>query len=249
VRWFAWVFLVLVLGPVLAGVWLAGLRGLWRDPRWRPVRFLVPAFAVLVLFTVVGGAQPHYPTFLIGVIFAAGVVTLGERLFSAWWRAAVGLNAVVAAAISLPVLPLSVLGRTPIPGLNQLTADQVGWPRYVEQIQAVHDGLPAEQQPNAVVVTSNYGEAGAVHAFSDLAVFSGHNALYDLGPPPEDTVTVVFVGGQLDGVAPLFAECRTATRLDNGVGVDNEEQGQPIAVCTGPRQSWARLWPRLRHLD
>jgi hypothetical protein len=38
-------------------------------------------------------------------------------------------------------------------------------------------------------------------------------------------------------------------KLDNAVSVDNEEQGEPVAVCTGPRQPWRTLWPELRHVD
>ncbi len=133
--------------------------------------------------------------------------------------------------------------------MNQLIADQVGWPTYAEQIRTAYDALPTARRAHTVVVTSNYGEAGAVRRFTDLPVYSGHNALYDLGPPPDGTGTVVFVGGQVDSAAELFTECHTVADLDNGLGVDNEEQGQPIAVCTGARQAWPLLWPRLPHLD
>jgi hypothetical protein len=40
-----------------------------------------------------------------------------------------------------------------------------------------------------------------------------------------------------------------AGRVDNGVGLDNEEQGGPIWVCRGMRVPWSRAWPGLRHLD
>jgi 4-amino-4-deoxy-L-arabinose transferase-like glycosyltransferase len=249
VRVFAWVFLVIALGPVLLPVWLGGLRALWTREQWRPVRFLVPAFVLLVLFTVVGGTQPHYPISLLGVVFAAGMAARDETSFGLRWRQAVGINAGLSAAIALPLLPLSVLGTTPIPGTNQLIADQVGWPTYAEQIQAAYDALPAAQRPGAVVMASNYGEAGAVRRYTELQVSSGHNALYDLGPPPDGTDTIIYVGGQLNYATRFFTECRTVAELDNGVGVDNEEQGMPIAVCTGPRQSWPLLWPQLRHLD
>jgi hypothetical protein len=59
---------------------------------------------------------------------------------------------------------------------------------------------------------------------------------------------VVFVGGQLPEARGLFS-CRVVGRLDNGVGVDNEEQGQPVAVCHDPRLPWPQLWERLHHLD
>jgi hypothetical protein len=47
----------------------------------------------------------------------------------------------------------------------------------------------------------------------------------------------------------LFDRCTVRARLDNGVDVDNEEQGLPVAVCTGPTAGWDVLWPRLHHLD
>ncbi len=245
VRVFMWVFLVIVLGPPLVLVWLAGARHLWRR---RELRFLVVAFAGLVLFTAASGAQPHYPTFLVVVLFAAGVAELDERLQRPAWYAVVAVNAAVAVVVSLPLLPLDVLGRTPIPSLNQPTADAVGWPTYADQVEAAYAGA-ADEDPRAVVVTSNYGEAGAVDRFTEAPVFSGHNALYDQDRPPDDTRTVVFVGGQLPSAEVLFASCVTVDRLDNGVGVDNEEQGQPVAVCRDPVEPWTDLWPRLRHLD
>jgi hypothetical protein len=42
--------------------------------------------------------------------------------------------------------------------------------------------------------------------------------------------------------------CRVAARIDNGVGVDNDEQGARVLVCRGPVRSWAQEWPSLRHL-
>ena len=49
--------------------------------------------------------------------------------------------------------------------------------------------------------------------------------------------------------ATSLAACTTVGRLDNGVGVPNEEQGQPIAVCRDVRQPWDVVWPQFRHLD
>ena len=42
--------------------------------------------------------------------------------------------------------------------------------------------------------------------------------------------------------------CRVAARIDNGVGVDNDEQGARVLVCRGPARSWRQEWPALRHL-
>jgi hypothetical protein len=214
------------------------------------VRCLVVAFGVVLLLTFVAGAQPHYPTGLVVVLLAVGAVPTAELMHrSRGWTivvvAAVGLNFVVSAVIGLPLLPPRVLGDTPVPALNLAAADQIGWRVYVDQIEQV-----ARSAGIDVVVTSNYGEAGAVARYApDLRVFSGQNALYDEGPPPADVSAVVLVGGQLPVARGLFTSCEVKARLDNGVGVDNEEQGQPVAVCRGLRSTWTESWPTLEHLD
>jgi hypothetical protein len=48
--------------------------------------------------------------------------------------------------------------------------------------------------------------------------------------------------------APYFDRCRTLATVDNGVGLNNQEQGLPVVLChlTSP---WTTLWPRLTHYD
>lgn len=246
VRWFMWLFALIVLGPPLVWVWGRGVVELWRRPEWRPIRFLVPAFAVVLAFTFVGGTQPYYPTFLLLVLFAAGVAA-GVRVGWGW----LALNAAVAIVVSLPVLPVDLLGRTPIPAMNLLAADSVGWPAYVVQVERAAASPPSGFERPQAVLTDNYGEAGAlVRLGTDLPpVHSAHNALADLSRPDDEVTTVLFVGDQFRSVADDFAQCVEVDALDNGVGVDNEEQGQPIAYCRGPQRSWGELWADLRHLD
>jgi hypothetical protein len=243
VRWFMWVFLLIALGPPLAVIWAVGLRALWRDER---VRFLVVVVAVVVLFTFVSGAQPHYPVFVLPLAFAAGVVAMEGRLGRVW-GGLFALNGAVSAVIGLPLVPVGSVGSTPVAGINMLAQDSIGWPAYTDQMTAPYDALP--DRAHTVVVTSNYGEAGAIARYRpDIPVYSGQNALHDQARPPDDTTTVIFVGGQFDLARTLFS-CRVVARLDTGVGVDTEEQGEPVAVCTDPRSPWPVLWDRLHHLD
>ena len=236
--------LVLLFGPPLVVIWIAGLVALARDAR---LRFFVVAFALLLVFTFVGGTQPHYPVFLLPLPFAAGIVAM-ERHLGRVWAALFALNAVVSAFIGLPLLTVGTVGSTPVPGINPVVGDSVGWPAYVRQVADVYNALP--DRTHAAVFASNYGEAGAVHHYRpDLPLYSAQNALYDQARPPDDVTTVVAVGGQYPEVRRMFADCAVRARLDNGVGVDNEEQGLPIAVCTGPTAPWSVLWPRLHHLD
>jgi hypothetical protein len=199
------------------------------------------------VFTFVGGTQPHYPVFLLPLPFAAGIVAM-ERHLGRIWAALFALNALVSALIGLPLLAVGTVGSTPVPGINPLVGDSVGWPTYVRQVTTAYDALP--DRGSAVVFASNYGEAGAVdHYAPDVPVFSAQNGLYEQARPPASATTVVVVGGQYDQARRLFARCQVVDHLDNGVGVDNEEQGEPVAVCRGPVASWDVLWPRLHHLD
>jgi 4-amino-4-deoxy-L-arabinose transferase-like glycosyltransferase len=243
VRITMWVLLVLLLGPPLLVIWLAGLRALWRDRR---TRFFVVVFVVVVLFTFVSGAQPHYPVFILPIPFAAGIVAM-QRHLGRVWGALFAVNGAVSLVLGLPIVPVSSVGATPVPGTNMLVGDSVGWPAYVRQMTAPYDASP--DRAHTVVVTSNYGEAGSIaHYRPDVAVYSAQNALFDQARPPDGTTTVVFVGGEYDLARTLFT-CRVVDHLDNGVGVDNEEQGEPVAVCTDPRLPWPQLWDRLHHLD
>ncbi len=244
--------LLIAIGPPLVVVWLAGIREAWSQPlaRW----LLAPA-ALLLVFTVVSAAQPHYPLVMLATLYAVGCVPLSRWVGDTAWRRVlvvglVALNAVVSTVVALPVVPVTVLGGTPLPDLSILVADQVGWPRYVEQVAEV---AAQADDPGAVVITSNYGEAGAVARFGPAlgltAPYSGQNQLGTGSGPAEGTRTVVFVGWQLRDVQGLFAGCSVLARLDNGVGVDNEEQGAPVALCRDPVLPWSQLWPRLAHLD
>ena len=248
--------LLVMIGPLLFVVCVAGAIGLLRRPEWRPVRWLAPAMGIIVALTMVAGAQVHYPYGLLSVIFAVGCVPTAE--FARTGRSRTGLVAAGLALhsglnvlVNLPVLPERVLATSFVPSVNTGLAEQIGWERYVAQIDRVTATARSGDRP-VVVLTSNYGEAGAVVRYTthrDVPVLSGHNALGYLGSPPPETRTVVIVGAQLSRVAGAFTTCTTLDRLESGTAVRNEEEGQPIALCTGPKQDWSQLWPVLRHLS
>ncbi|MCR2809429.1 MULTISPECIES: glycosyltransferase family 39 protein [unclassified Microbacterium] len=242
--------LILLVGPVLAVFWIAGLVGLFRRPLWHPLRFLSVTFAVVVLFVFIAGTQFYYTAGVLAVLTAMGSVLVAGWARTRRRRTVVavllGVNAVSCAIASLPVLPVQVFGATGLAAINSAAADQVGWERYAEQVTDAAASVRAD-----AIITSNYGEAGALDRFGVglPPVVSGHNALGDLGPPAADAQTVLLVGWQGRGMQRWFEECALVDTLENGVGVDNEEQGAPVMVCTGPLEPWDELWERFRHLD
>jgi hypothetical protein len=171
-----------------------------------------------------------------------------------WRLASTSVCAVVTVAaqvyLALPVIPERALASA---GFSSMSMESVGWPALVAQVGEVYRGLPEAQRREAVVLAENFGEAGAVDRFGPEyglpAVYSGHNELYRWGPPPESAGVVVALGIAPDRLTEDFARCEVVTVVDNGVGVDNAEQGVPISVCTERRAPWARLWPGYHHLN
>src|SRR6185295_4944218 len=79
----------------------------------------------------------------------------------------------------------------------------------------------------------NYGEAGAVDRYLPALrpAHSGHNAYWDLGPPPADATAVIVVGYRAEQLRAWFGRVEQAAVVDNGVGLDNDEQGVPVWVA------------------
>jgi len=250
-------FQLLLLGPPLVPIWIAGWVGLFRAPRWRAARALAWAYPVVLVLVLITGGQPYYPLGLLLALYAAGCVSaaawaadrMGRRALLA---AGLALNVAVSVLAALPVLPVRSLPAG-VAALNSTQGDSIGWPAYVRQVADAYRSLPAVDRAAAVIVTGNYGEAGAIDRYGPghglPAVYSGHNAMYYFGPPPDTATTALFVGYDREQVAGWFGGCAELARLDNGVGVDNEEQGTPVFVCRQPHRPWHEMWPQLQHYD
>jgi hypothetical protein len=142
----------------------------------------------------------------------------------------------------LPIVPAASLGPTPINDIFKEAGEQVGWPTFVETVQDVVDGLRPTDRARTMVFASNYGEAGALTLLGGAGmppVYSGHNSFADWSMPVDSTTVTVLVGGS--GVDAFYSRflgpCLLATRIDNGFGLDNDEQGAGVWVCRGRSRS------------
>jgi hypothetical protein len=253
--WWAIVpFQVLLVSPLLAPVWIAGLVRLFREPTMRDYRFLAWAWVVLAVVFMASGGKPYYLAGLLPALLGAGAVSVdrwlerGRRgLRRGALATAIGASALVGITVALPVLPEDA--TDPVVAMNEDVGETIGWPEFAETIAEVHDSLPDGDR--AVILTRNYGQAGAVDRFGpDLGLppaHSGHNAYWAWGPPPDDAAPVIAVGLPPEDLAHL-RDCRVAATIDNDADVDNDEQGTRVAVCSGPTDDWSEVWPQLEHL-
>jgi hypothetical protein len=246
---------LVLVSPVLLPVWVAGWWRLLRDPAmatWRAFAVAYPLLAVVFLLT---GGKPYYLAGLYPLLLAAGAEPAlrwarrgTARLRTGLLVAAPVLSLAIAVLLFLPVVPVGRLAGTPVPAVNYDAGETVGWPEFAATLARVRDGLPAAER--VAVLTGNYGEAGAVDRYlPGLApAYSGHNSYWTWGPPPEEVTTVIAVGIAEADLRRWFGRVDAAARVDNGVGLDNEEQGRTVWVARDRRIPWAALWPELRRL-
>jgi 4-amino-4-deoxy-L-arabinose transferase-like glycosyltransferase len=254
--WWAVVpFQVLLVSPPLAPVWIAGLVSLLRSPALRDLRFLAWAWVVLAVVFMATGGKPYYLSGLLPVLIAAGAIQADGWLSRgrAQVRRRVLVAAVVAAGlvgsvIALPILPARDLG--PVLAVNPDVGETIGWRDLVRTVAVVDRTLPEPR--HAVILTANYGEAGAIDRFGPALglppAYSGHNAFWDWGPPPDGSSPVIAVGLDPAVAAARLRGCRVVARVGNRAGVDNDERGEPVQVCAGPRRPWSAEWGALRSL-
>src|SRR3712207_4851355 len=182
--------------PLLAPVWILGLVALLRDPRLRPWRPLAVGSLLFVAVYVVVGGKPYYAFGWYPVLFGAGLVRIarwrvdraGGALRASRLLPVVALAAVPTVLLLLPVWPVSALRVTG--AVNEDALETVAWPEHVAQVRAVLDGLPGLDRAAAVVVTRNYGEAGAVAGFGGQEVrgrgVNGDHSYWVWGAPPRE---------------------------------------------------------------
>jgi hypothetical protein len=258
---------VLNLNPVNLLLWVPGLLFLLFNRGARRYRALgiiyAAAFAILL-------ANPHSKAEYLGpaytILFAGGGVAV-ERWASRGRRrwgvvALAGLSAVTSLLMlpfAVPVLPVETFieysaaaGVEPstaegaeLSELPQFYADMFGWEGLARDVSAVYLALPESERSSTVVLTQNYGEAGALEYFAPKyplpPVISTHNSYWVWGYSKEGFKNVIVVGGEekdhkescADVRAAAVHTCRYCMPYENNL---------PIYVCRGLRITPAEIW-------
>jgi Dolichyl-phosphate-mannose-protein mannosyltransferase len=229
---------VIDTGIFTAPIWIAGLVRLWRGP-WRLFAW---AYAFLLAVFLITGGKHYYMMGAYPALWAAGA-QVAER-----WRLRTvmfGLVALSSVGMLLPVYPLRALHATPEAAISYDARETVGWRDLTAAVAKVY-------RPGYVILAGDYGVAGAIHrygaAYGLPTAYSGHNGMWYLGRPTNDGAPVIVLPASREALTRHWSDVRVAGRVDNGVRIDNEEQGQPIWLCQGQREPWEKLWPRLKRL-
>ncbi len=257
----AWVLAVVGAGALI--VW-APLRA-YRTAGWACV------FAFLLLLALHGKAYyigPIYPTLL-----AAGAVWLerlgtgpARRVRPAFRWAVVVLIAaqgLIGLPVALPLLPRTETARYIVAvgaewalGTNrggsdllpQDFADQTGWRHQAQALARVYRSLPPDDQAQAVIGASNYGEAGAAEFYAGEyglpPVVCACGSYWFFGPGTRPGNVLISIGNDSTEIAPLYRDIRHAGRILSPWSVQ-EERDVPLLLARKPRQSLQAVWPSL----
>lgn len=242
---------LLFIGPLVVPVFVAGAYRLFRVARYRLLGWTV--LVVLVALLLLGGKTYYFgPVYVL--LYAAGAIqvedTLHRRSSRRWVLAA--LIAAVAIdllplPIGIPILPEATMAQTPLWQIRSDYADMVGWPELVSAVGQAWNAIPAADRRNTVIVTENYGEAGAIDFLSGNSglphPLSGHLTYYFWKPSHVDATQVLAVGFDRDFLAAHFGRVVEAGTLTNHDGIRNQEYGRKIYLCGEARGSLDAIWP------
>ncbi|HZQ24408.1 MAG TPA: glycosyltransferase family 39 protein [Terriglobales bacterium] len=262
---------IMMLHPVNALIWIAGLGFLFLHPRGKRYRVLGVTYLVFLAILMVLHGKDYYLAPIYPMLFAAGSVfweTLtNSRQGLRWMRvalpAAVTILGVLALPLVLPILPVDkvvpyseALGikntRTethhsgPLP---QHFGDEFGWPEMVAAVASVYNAMPADDRAKTAILAGNYGEAGAIDFFGARyglpKSISAHQNYYFWGPRNYTGESLILLQWSLRGAREWCRDVQIGPRLDPYWAM--EEEHYNILICHGFKEPLSEAWPELKH--
>jgi hypothetical protein len=264
--------------PLTAPLWIAGLAGLLAWSKLERMRPLGIAYlAVLVLLLLQRGSRTGYLSPSYPILFAAGSVVAEAAIRKAAWRrwlvAAYGgllvVGGALTAPLALPCLPVErfiayarALGQSPsteekkeVGPLPQFYADMFGWPEMTDAVLAVVATLSPQERAHAVVLTGDYGQAGAFELFGRgrgmPPVVSGHNNYWLWGPGDPGAQVVIRLSNAPEAAqywAEQFEEIEARGSFSHPLNMPYESN-LTIYVCRRPRVPFGESWGKRKHYD
>jgi hypothetical protein len=261
---------VLFVNPAGFPLWLTGLIALMLR-KGKTYRFMLFAYLFLIILMVAGrSSRPDRIVSIYIFLLAYGAVAIEQYLRQAWLRvtqAAVAvlliIGAVVMSPIFCPLMPpaqlkqhISRLGLKieieegkrgePIP---QWLADRIGWEEMAAEVSEVFHNLPEAERKNCVLVSDNYGHAGAMEIYAEKfelpPVYGTHNSFHSWGPPSDSVKTYIGVDIDAEGARQLFETVEVAATV-YCPDCTRPQHEVPIYVMRNPVVSIEKMWPEFK---
>jgi hypothetical protein len=259
---------ILLIGPLAAPVWLAGLWAGAVRPKFAVARAFPIAWLTLFLVFDITHGKPYYLAAIYPTLLTLGAVRIEEWVANATARAAalgvIAIAGIVIAPMTLPILPVDAfiryektVGFIPSTGEHQMLADlpqyyadMFGWPEMARKVAAVYWSLPPKDRARAAFYGENYGEAAAIDVFGRRLglppAISGHNNYFVWGPRGHDGSVLIIIGGSRKHYADLFGSFAVAGRIETPHAMPGETN-QPIYVLRDMKVPLQDYWPQVKN--
>jgi Dolichyl-phosphate-mannose-protein mannosyltransferase len=246
------VVLFLVLLFLLTPLWIAGIISLFRTRDLRPIA--IACAVPLVVYLFVG--KFYYPAPTIQIVMAAGLLAL-SRVQRPRLRSALTIAVVVASLLDLVILAKDILPITPASRLHATGLDTaepdfaatVGWVSITKQLTALYGSLPSSERATTVIVSSDYGVAGALQVYGNPALlpqsFSPQLSDFYWMPSHLAATEALMVGYAPSDVAFMCVAPTIVGHLTVPYQVVNGEQGAPVTLCQ-LKAPLPQEWPGLK---
>ena len=264
----------LMLSPVSLPLWGAGLLWLLVSPRARRFRFLGWTYLFfLAAMMATRDAKDYYLAPVYPMLFAAGGAAWQGLLRSAKTRWIVPVYATLLLASAIVILPMALPVFTPQAWLAytekmhlrskasrsentdegplpQFYADRFGWQELADDVTRIYRALPAEDQKQAGILCSNYGEASAINFLGagrglPFAI-SGQNNYYLWGPHGETGAVMIVVNhATLKEMRENYASVEVVGAMNHPYAMPYEHRN--IYLCRGRKTSLLTGWAELKH--
>jgi hypothetical protein len=261
----------ILLHPLSAPIWLAGLVALLVSARLKPYRLFGWSYLVCYATLYVLHGKNYYLAPVYPMLLAAGAVVIDfvlTRPVGRWLRPAIVILLLAGGAhlapVTVPVLSpdhfISYARTLPFKlpvmerahervVLPQWYADQFGWQEIVDETAVAWNEIPVAERSDCAIFAQDYGQAGAIDFLGRRAglpaALSGHQTYFLWGPRGYSGDCMIVLGGNRSRLEQLFKNVQyVGTSSDNPYAL---ETGIAVWICSGPKFGrLVQLWPQLK---
>jgi hypothetical protein len=263
---------VLILHPLAAPVWIAGLVELLRDRDGQGWRVLGVTWIVIMVCMLTMHGRMYYPAPAYPMLFAAGGLAFG-RWFAAvrsgaWLRPAYVGMLLITGILNAPFAYFPLLSvnqylaysrwlhfgppkleNHEMGPLPQIYADQFGWKEMAQVVAEAYYELPSEERNSCAIFGQNYGQAGAIDFFGAKMglppAISGHQNYYYWGPRGYSGACMIVMGDQRERLEKLFDSVQFVGHVEHPLSMPYEHFD--VFICRKPKfGTLEQLWPKVK---
>jgi 4-amino-4-deoxy-L-arabinose transferase-like glycosyltransferase len=269
---------VMTTNPLAVPLWLAGLYFLFFARSGRPYRAFGWAYVFLFVFFMIQKAKfywlsPAYPMLFASGCFALELLTKSSRAggWLKWFQPAyivlLAVSGYFIVPFAIPILPpqsfikvsASIGGAGDIKqenlqssALPQNYADRYGWHEMVAAVKSSYDTLTPQEQAEACIFASNYGEASAVNIYGPALglpkAISGHNSYFLWGPQGCTGQVIITINKPIQDLAGSFESVVPAGHTECTYCMPFENNA-PINIARGLKAPLQEVWSGVKDFN